>query len=57
MPSAAATMVAKNPMITEFFAAFTHFAFCHRSAHQALSRTWSGNCIPKVSSVSYQRKE
>ena len=50
-------MVAKKPMISEFFAAFTQAALAQTSAHQAASRGASGSTMPKVRSESYQRSE
>ncbi|OIQ74815.1 hypothetical protein GALL_435260 [mine drainage metagenome] len=38
VPSTAATIVAKKPMMIEFFAAFTHLALAQTSAHHDASR-------------------
>ena len=57
MPSTVASSVAKKPMMSEFFAAFTQVALFQTSAHQAASRGASGATMPKVRRRSYQRSE
>ncbi len=57
VPRAAARIVAKKPMMTEFLAALTQAALFQTSDHQELSRGASGAVIPKVSKRSYQRVE
>lgn len=57
VPRTVATIVAQNPMMTEFFAAFSQVALAQTSCHHAPLRGPSGADMPKVSSMSYHRSE
>ena len=54
VPRTVATMVEHTPMMIEFLAACTHFAFAQASDQKA-QPVESGFCIPKVSRLEYHR--